>query len=112
MNNSTTTEDMEHHLPYELYGLTPALATLHAFTLLAYLILARIIYKGVDIDHPIFAVIFQEAIFIPLLELAGVAALLLSVWLKSEVAVNVYVFVGRVCWMFHPVTWVVVSYLR
>ncbi len=96
----------------ESYGLITVIVTLHAFTLLAYIVLARKIYHGVDIEHPVFAVIFQEAIFVPLLEAIGVSVLLFGACLKSEMAVMIYIIIGRASWTFHPVTWVMVSYLR
>ncbi len=115
MNNSNNGVDFYCHgysPAYEVQGLTCSLVVLHTMALMMFLIIARMIYQGVDIGHPVFAVIFQEVVFMPFFEFFGIVTLLASALFKSEVATVLYFFVIRTSSIFHPVTWVMVSYLR
>ncbi len=97
---------------YAIGGLAPALTAQHLATVAALALCARAVHLKADRSHPVFAVVCQELLVLTTCEILGVILLLTSSFLERELVFLAYLLVCRTAAIFHPSTWLVVTYLR
>ncbi len=86
------------------------LASLHGGTMLALWFYAYVIHAKVEIQHPVFAIIFQEVVVLSLSETTSFVALLAA---AIDYEHHKFVMLNQmVSQMFHQWSWLVITCLR
>ncbi len=88
------------------------LATLHTVTLLAFLLVGKMVYDMIEISHPVFALAFQEIVVMVICKVVELICLLCQVVTQSDLAFLLYTFVPVAALQFHQVTWLSITALR
>ncbi len=113
VDNNSTQAACTGFLPfYEVTSLLAAMLSLHAVTLAVLISHACAMARNVRLDHPVFAVIFQEMIILIVCSCADSSLLVVAIFNQTELLMVAYLNVARMAMLFHPVTWLVVSLLR
>ncbi len=97
---------------YEVTGLTITMLVLHSATLIILISHTWTLATKACLDHPVFAVIFQEMVVLCTCEFVDISILVAATILRSEMVVAAYLNVARMAMLFHPVTWAIISILR
>ncbi len=112
-NDSTHVSCVALTPPYEVNWIKLMLVLqLAIMTIPPTAVLAKMIHDKVDAAHPVFAVVFQELLVFMMCQMTGLGNLLLSFHIKNDAVVGAYFFGMRLAALFHPSTWLVISYLR
>ncbi len=99
--------------PYEINWMIQMLVIqLVIMTIPPTMVITKMTYDKVDLTHPVFAVVFQELLVLIVCEVISLGHLLLSFYIKNDAVIRGYFFGMRLAALFHPSTWLVISYLR
>ncbi len=117
MEKSNATEDSVPGL-YSYGSFQVLILLIHTFNLIALLVCSRLMYNGVQIAHPVYALIFQEVWVLIALDVACAAAFKIIVKYGGEEEGRVaflllfYFASAQVGLQFHQMTWLGVTCIR
>ncbi len=91
-----------------------AVAAVNLVSLAALAAFSRLIYRQIEIGHPVYALLFQSVVVLTLLQLSAVLLLLVAAWTDAGLAlwVSLEINLTTAALEFHEVNWACVTYLR
>ncbi len=117
MEGNNTTDCSLEEDPSELHvldnpGVKLALVGIHAGTLLTLCACVKTTYDKVEINHPVFAVVFQGLVILTLCQLIGYISLLFMMVDFIKLWRLIFLAISLSAMQFHQVTWLCVTSIK